>query len=373
MLPYSFIGKWDYTNPASPVAVNIPMTDKPDWVFVRDISIASMANSYAGWGGSNGGTYTANSMISSEWFSSMPQGSYLQTGQSAVSTSAASLYGSQGTSGGFTFIDQSNPPTYSKVAITAINGSTFAVTGANAGLNVGDFVRLINVAGALELSGILFQVTSLTSTTGFTLGYAATAATAKGSTYGNGTTGFYQKVYPGFMYPALRQVLFISQATQAKVYFGRPNDFTPGELVDFQIPAAYGMTQLSNLTATPVAGATVNPPGAARVLVVTNTATESSITLNYDTTGFTAFTYPSSANFALGGSPATCFPAGSGIVPYNGSATIPQSPPGTNLQDAFDNRAQYVMNLGTSVVGAASAQMVVMAFKADFNNSITNA
>ena len=35
--------------------------------------------------------------------------------------------------------------------------------------------------------------------------------------------------------------------------------------------------------------------------------------------------------------------------------------------------AQYVMNLGTSVVGVASANMVVMAFKADFNNAITNA
>jgi hypothetical protein len=109
------------------------------------------------------------------------------------------------------------------------------------------------------------------------------------------------------------------------------------------------------------------------VLSVTNSATESSITINVDTTGFSAFTFPSSANFAAGASPAVCFPAGSGVVPLNGSATIPASPPGTNLVDAFDNHAQYVMNLGTSVVGAASANMVVMAFKADFNNAITNA
>jgi hypothetical protein len=175
------------------------------------------------------------------------------------------------------------------------------------------------------------------------------------------------------MYPALRQVMFISQATQAKVYFARANDFTPGEIVDFQIPTPYGMTQLSNLTAKSKQDAGGNPPGGARVLVVTNTATESSITIDYDTTGFTAFTYPSSANFAGGASPPTCFPAGSGVVPLNGSATIPQSPPGTNLQDSFDNRAQYVMNLGLNVVGAASAHMVVMAFKADFNNAITNA
>lgn len=368
MLPYSFVGMWSYTNPATPVAVNIPMTDKPDWVFVKNLT--------------NWGDTTAISGIESEWFSIMPQGSYIAKNQTVTTDALATA---AGVSGGFTFIDQTNPPTYTKVAMTAVNGSTFVVsTGTTTGINVGDYVRLINVAGALELSGFLYQVTAVSAGVSITLGFAATAATAKGSTYGNGTTGFYQKVYPGFMYPALRQVMFISQATQAKVYFGRQNDFTIGELVDFQIPTAYGMTQLSNLTARSGQGPfSSNPAGAARVIAVTNTATESSITIDVDTTGYTAFTYPSSANFALGGSPPTCFPAGSGVVPLitgtstgviTGSPTIPASPPGTNLQDAFDNHAQYVMNLGTNVVGAASANMVVMAFKADFpNNSITNA
>lgn len=354
--PYSFIGKWNYTNPATPVAVNIPMTDKPDHFIVKNLT--------------NWGDTTAVTGIESEWFSGMAQGSYVGLTQT-ITTNA--LSSNAGTSGGFTFVDQTNPPTYAKVAITSVNGTTFVVaTGTTTGINVGDFVRLINVVGAHEISSILFQVTAVSAGVSITLGMAATAATA-GWTIANGTTGFYQKVYPGFMYPKLSTVLYITQATQAKVYFGKPNDFTPGELVDFQIPTPYGMTQLSNLTATPQGGPTGNPPGAARVLVVTNTATESSITLDYDTSGFTAFVYPTSANFAGGNSPAVCFPAGSGVVPLNGSATIPQSPPGTNLQDAFDNRAQYVMNLGTSVVGAASANMVVMAFKADFNNAITNA
>ena len=357
MLPYSFIGKWDYTNPATPVAVNIPMTDRPDWVVVKNLS---------DWGDT-----TAVTGIQSEWFSSMAQGSYLGYDQTVTTNALAS---NVGTTGGFTFVDQTNPPTYTRVSMTAINGATFVVSTANtAGISVGDLVRLINVVSAHELSGFLYQVTAVSAGVSVTLGYAATAATAKGSTYGNGTTGFLQKVYPGFMYPALRQVLFISQATQAKVYFARQNDFTPGQMVDFQIPTPYGMIQLSNLTGRAQSIIPGNKAGPARVLVSTNTASESSITLDYDTTGFTAFTYPTSANFANGASPPVCFPAGSGIVPFNGSATIPLSPPGTNLVDAFDNRAQYVMNLGTSVVGAASANMVVMAFKADFNNAITNA
>ena len=364
-LPFSFIGKWDYTNPATPVAVNIPMTDKPDWVFVKNLT--------------NWGDTTAVTSIESEWFSSMAQGAYIAENQTVTTNALASA---AGTSGGFTFIDQTNPPTFAKVAVTSVtvtssppSSSTVVVaTGNTAGLNVVDYVRLINITSALELSSIAFQVTAITTNTNFSLGMMATAVNA-GMSVASGTTGFYQKVYPGFMYPKLSPVLYITQATQAKVYFARPNDYSVGELVDFTIPAPYGMTQLSYLTGTPIAGATSNPPGAARVLVVTNTATESSITINYDTTGFTAFQFPTSAIYSVGAnaSPATCYPAGSGIVPLNGSATIPQSPPGTNLVDTFDNKAQYVMNLGLNVVGPANAKMVVMAFKADFNNAITNA
>jgi hypothetical protein len=230
------------------------------------------------------------------------------------------------------------------------------------------------VTGAQQISGPnLYQITAITANTSITLGYAASAASA-GLTVANGTTGFYQKVYPSLFLPNTLPVAYITQATQAVVYFFRQNPYTPGELVDFQIPTAYGMVQLSNLTAKAGSGSlTSNPSGAARVLSVTNSTTVSSITIDVDTTGFTAFQFPTSAAFAGGNSPAVCMPAGSGVVPLNGSATIPASPPGTNLVDAFDNRSQYVMQIGTSAVGVANANMQVFAFKADFNNAITNA
>jgi hypothetical protein len=363
MLPFSYIGSWSYTNPATPVAVNIPMTAKPDWVFVKDIT---------NWGAQS----TAANPIYAEWFSAnMAQGSYLALGQPSSTGAGVTTYASQGLSGGFTFIDQTNPPTFTKVAITAVNGTTFVVsTGSTAGLNVGDTVRLINVVGAQQISGSnLYQITAITTNTSITLGYAASAVTA-GLVVANGTTGFYQKVYPSQFLPNTLPVAYITQATQAVVYFFRQNPYSPGELVDFQIPTPYGMTQLSNLTAKSGSGAlTSKPAGAARVLSVTNSATISSITIDVDTTGFTAFQFPTSAAFAGGASPAVCMPAGSGVVPLNGSATIPASPPGTNLADAFDNRSQYIMNIGLSAVGVASANMVVMAFKADFVNGITNA
>lgn len=358
MLPFSFIGKWNYTNPATPVAVNIPMTDKPDWVIVKNLT--------------NWGDTTAITSIESEWFSGMAPGSFISEDQT-ITTNA--LSSNAGASAGFTFVDQTNPPTFSKVAVTTVNGTTFVVaTGTTTGINVGDWVRLVNIVGGKQISGPnLYQVTAVSGGASITLGFAASAASA-GLVVANATTGFYQKVYPGQFLPNTLPVAYITQATQAVVYFFRQNPYTPGELVDFQIPTPYGMTQLSNLTKNSGSGPfTSNPAGAARVLSVTNSATVSSITIDVDTTGFTAFQFPTSAAFVGGASPAVCMPAGSGVVPLNGSATIPASPPGTNLADAFDNKSQYVMNLGLSVVGAASASMVVMAFKADFNNGITNA
>lgn len=349
MLPYSFIGCGYYTSDTT--AQNIPLSDRPDFFQVTDTT---------NWGAAS----TAVAAMQSSWNTALPQGSYLQVGQISASAGSNYMYAAQGSSGGFTFIDQSRPPTYSKLSLTGVNDSTWVVSTANtAGLAVGDIVRLINVTSFLQFSGPnLYQITAINGGSSFTLGYAATAGLSIGA---NGTSGFFQKVYPGAFYPSKQYIANITQASQAKVYFYRKNDFTPGEMVDFQIPVPFGMTQLSNLTA--------QSRGPARVLSVVNSSTESSIVIDVDTTGFTAFTYPTTGAFTGGASPAVCVPAGSGIVPLNGSATIPASPPGTNLVDAFDNRSQYVMNVGVNVVGASSAVMFWEAWKADYNNGISNA
>lgn len=361
--PFSFIADGYYTSNGA--SQNIALSDEPTFFQVTDTTL---------WGANNSTDYTAAAQLQSNWNQSLANGEYLQLGQAASAIGAASLYATQGTAGGFTFIDSTNPPTYTKVAVTAINDSTFVVSTSATNINVGDTVRLINITGMQQFSGsTLYGVTAVTSGTSVTLGYVATAKTAGMQSVTPGTTGFLQKVYPGQFYPNALPVLYVTQATQAVVYFARPNPYTPGELVDFSIPTPYGMTQLSNLTGSAGSGAlTSTPSGAARVLSVTNTSTQSSITIDVNTTGFTAFTYPATATYANGASPAFCTPAGSGVVPFNASATIPQSPPGTNLQDAFDNLNQYYMNLGANVVGASASVMYWQAWKADYS-ALTNA
>lgn len=349
MQPFSFIGGGTYTNPATVVAVNVPISDRPDWFFVKDIT---------NWGAQS----TAANPIYAEWFSSMADGSYLAIGQPSNTGASVTLYSSAGTSGGFTFIDPANPPTYAALAATTVNKTTLVVSMANTGsIAVGDTVRLLNPVGMLEANGITAQVTAVSANTSITLGYLASAVGAGLSFASNASSASILKYIPGNFYPRALQVAYITQATQAVVYFSRPNNFTVGELVDFLIPSGYGMVQLSNLTGL--------PGGPARVLSVTNSSSVSSITIDKNTSGYTAFIYPTSATYASLASPPMCFPAGSGIVPNSsGSATIPQSPPGTSLVDAFDNRSQYYINIGTSAAGVANATMQYFAFKADYLN-----
>ncbi len=89
------------------------------------------------------------------------------------------------------------------------------------------------------------------------------------------------------------------------------------------------------------------------MLSVTNSSTVSSVTLDLDTSGYTAFAFPTSAVAAAGVSPAMAGPSSSGVVPDNGSASIPQEPPGYNLRDAFDNRNKYLMDIGSNVITSA--------------------
>jgi hypothetical protein len=352
MLPYSFIGSGTYTNAATAAPASVVLSAKPDFFRVRDLT---------NWGAAN----TAVAAMESWWFSSMAAGAYKQMGQISAAAASNYMYGANGTSNGFTFVDPSNPPTYAALTGTTIDKTTWVVSMASTGsIVVGDMVRVLNPTAMLQASGITAQVTAVTSNVSITLGYVATSVSNGANFTSNATACSIRKYIPQLFYPRALQVMHVTQATQAVVYFARPNNFTPGELVDFSVPSTYGMTQLNSLTG--------KSSGPARVLSVTNSSTQSSITLDLDSSGFTAFAYPTSANSVGAASPPFCVPAGSGVVPASGSASIPQSPPGTNLQDAFDNRNQFYMYVGSSVVGANSAVMQWEAWKGDYT-TLSNA
>lgn len=258
-------------------------------------------------------------------------------GSSAASPPVPAMNSFSVATNGITVFNTANPPTFPALAATAINGTTYVVSMAStANINVGDYVRITVPVGMNQLGGYVAQVTAVTTNTSITLGYIASS----GVVMSNGTTANITKIIPNKYYPKEKRVVFITQAAQATIYFSEQNDFTPGERVSLRVPKQWGMTPMNNVKAV--------------VLSVTNSATVSSIVVNWNTSGYPAFTFPTSAVAATGISPSVCIPSESDIVPNPLNTALVQQPPGTNLLDAFDDRNSNIIQFGQGLFNIAS-------------------
>ena len=339
MLPYQMIAGGKFTvsvsgGVAAAVDVECQSQNPPDLIIARAITGWGEKNDAQAiewmWERSMGNGYALGILQSAE--NSTPQlpamTSYRLPATGTTAVDAISVY------------DTANPPIFSALATTAITGiaGTFVVTMADTGtIAVGDYVRLYSTTGELQIAGYVFQVTAVTANVSITLGYMASS----GITFAaDATAGYVQKFIPNRFYPRWKYIANITKASQAVVYFTAKNDFTPGEIVSFRVSSDFGMDEINNKEV--------------RVLSVTNSATVSSITIDLDTTGYTTFAFPTSAVAAAGVSPAVCVPSASGVVPYNGSATVAQQPPGTNLLDAFDNRNVRIIHFGAALFNVSS-------------------
>lgn len=237
-----------------------------------------------------------------------------------------------GTTNGFRFIDSQSPPTFAALAQTNISlANPGVVTMADTGfIQVGSVVRLDNTTGQLQTSGYDIEVTAVSVNTSITLNMDTQNFAAVG------TAGNVRLIIPGRMFPRNRYIVplagavGITQAASAVVSMSVAHDFSVGESVSFRVPAAYGMSEINDMKATVTAVGTYT------------------ITVNIDSSGFTAFLPPTSAVYAAGVSPAM-------VVPEGARAEIGANPPGVPVTAAFDNRNRFVMRCGTNVVTSTSA------------------
>ncbi len=339
MLPFqATVGGRFTLNSETVAGVNVQLVgmSDPDLIIARSIT---------GWGEA-----TDAQAIQWWWAKGMPQNSARGILQSSHATDPALtsrvLPAAGGTSDAISFFDTANPPTFAALTATTTNGTTFVVSMVStAGISVGDIVRLYNVTGMQEVAGLDFQVTAVSANTSITLGLMAKAVTDGALTaLVNGSAAQVLKFIPNRFYPRKRFIAGITRAAQAKVYFAVNHDFTPGENIGLRIPVQYGSGTWTSINNKDY-----------RILSVVNTAEESSVTLDLDTSGIaSAFTYPLSATAVAGISPAIAVPSSSGVVPLAGSATVPVEPPGTNLLDSFDNRNIYIIRFGVGLFNISS-------------------
>jgi len=249
-------------------------------------------------------------------------------------------------SDGFSFYNTQSPPTFAlNTSITAVTrGSADGVTVitvTNDGVLgpkvfAGDYVRLINILGMEQVSGMVVQVVAINSTTSITVCLDSSGFGA------NGTTGSFQKVIPNRMYPRFARITGISQANPCVVDLVQDSNFTVGEEVSFRIPPNEGtFATMQGLN---------QVKGVVTAVKASTASACAQVTVNVDTSGLPAFTLPTSAQWVtgVGSQPvSTLVPAGSGVIPN-------QNPPGMNIVDAFDNRNIWVAHLGGTLFANSS-------------------
>lgn len=239
------------------------------------------------------------------------------------------------TSNGFTLIDSSvTTPGTLNATITAISNAAIPVvtnTGTN-GLSAGDVVRLINVTGAQQLGGFDFTVGHNTlSATTFSLDYMSQIVA--------GTTGSWRKInFDPIFYPRRRFITKITKATQAVVTLSVTHGYKVGQVVRMVVPAAYGMVEMDGLQATIVA-------------INTTAASGNTITLDVDSSAFTTFAWPLTADVPF---------TAAEVVPMGEDTAEALSLAQDILSDATVNTGYIGMKLagGASCPGGAASDVI---------------
>lgn len=220
---------------------------------------------------------------------------------------------------GFTFVtDSGNTTPGAAVVVAGVTNATPAVVTSASAAAVGDIVRIYSTTAMFQVSGMDFTVTAAPGGTQ-TLGYLPAAGFAAAA-----TAGFIRVIpFDPRFYPRNRFITSITQAASAVITLSVTHGFTVGQLVRIIVPAEFGMTQMNGLLGT---------------VTAINTATNT-ITVNIDSTGFTAFAFPTSA-IAAGG---VNFPQ---VVPVGEAATAPYQ---NLLDDATRNQSFRGVIIGTGV------------------------
>lgn len=224
------------------------------------------------------------------------------------------------TAGGFTLID-TNQTNQLEAAVTgtALTKANPAVAAANAhGYAVGDILQITQTTDMLQVAGIDFEVTAVGDANHYTLGFLDSSGFAAAATAITSRRLRYEDIFA----PRKRYITNITKAAQAVVTFSVSHGYQVGEVIRFNVSDKNGMQEIDNLQGEITAINTTN-----------NTAT-----VDINSTGFTTFDFPTSAEAAKGYTPAHTVPVGE-----NGILTA-----------ATHNSGFAAIHLGSSVVGASS-------------------
>lgn len=260
----------------------------------KKIILPSSADYFKTWNMTQLSATNPNTVTNGQWFGPKFGAGASPAGQGIKTVKTTSMLDSDFAAGtGFTYVTTSpNVEAQAANAITAITAASPAVVSQTNTYSEGDFVRIYNTTGMLQIGGMVFQISSV-SGSGYTLTGLRAAGFAAPATAGN--TRRVSKnaaVDPEFLF-----ITEITKATQAVVRTSV--DPTPyyvvGNKVHFSIPSSFGMTQMNNLTGT----------------IISLNSTNYTMTIDIDSSAFTTFAFPASTSSPTAQLFATLSPAGS--------------------------------------------------------------
>lgn len=231
------------------------------------------------------------------------------------------------TSGGFLLVDSSNQTPEAAQTGTAITAATPAVVTINGhGYSNGDVVRLYNTTGMLQIAGMEFTINNVMANT-FDLPYLPAVGFAAPATAVTARRLPFQPLYQ----PRRRFITSITQAASAVVTLSVDHGYVVGDLLRFNVPSEFGMTQIDGLIGEVTA-----------INTTTNT-----VTVNINSSAFTAFAFPTSAS-----------------VPFTFAQTIPVGDDGLESDNPTTNTGYIGIRLGAGADGPAGSTNDVIYWQA---------
>ncbi len=255
-------------------------------------------------------------------------------------------FGTATASNGFTYVTTS-PVVEPQAAnaITAITAASPAVVSQTNTYSNDDIIQFYGTTGMLQISGMNFQISSNSGSAYTLIGLRAAGFAAAATAGFTRRISKYAAVDPQFLY-----VTEITQATQAVVRTSvdPTNYYVVGMKVHFSVPASFGMTQINQLTGT----------------ITAMSAANYTMTVDIDSTAFTAFAFPTSASSPTAQLFATIAPAGAATK--KDPITLVET--GYNFQYQGFHTGQFTPYMflaggAQSPAGAAADQINWMAYK----------
>jgi hypothetical protein len=249
------------------------------------------------------------------------------------------------TAGGFSFISAGTYMYGPTVAITSVSQANPAVvtTTTPHNLSTGNVVWIYGTTGMLQIAGAAYAIT-VTGASTFTIDVNSSGFAAPAS------AGFVKQLLFSDLYvPQGSIITAITTGVTTTITTAINHKFVVGQEVFFVVPpvqgsaTAWGTVQLDSANVVQQTGI----PQQAYVMSIPN---PNQIVVNVNSTGFTAFAFPTSAQASLGMTFAQVFAIGDQNSGTTNSVPLPLVPPAITIPGAFYANTRQGVLIGASLL-----------------------